>query len=94
MGGSVGTKSLRHLAVVAATLVILLFAFAPAAFAGGCDPDDEDCDSGSAGGGVGTGYVVDTASFDRGDVLLTLALAGGGIALITAGGLAVRRQNS
>jgi hypothetical protein len=86
-------KRLRNLAVVAATLVILLLAFAPAAFAGGCDSDEEDCgggDGGAAGGGVSTGSV-DIPS-DRGDVLLTLALASGGIFLITAGSFAVKRQ--
>lgn len=83
-------KGFRRLAVVAASLVILVLAFAPMAFAGGCDEDEEDCDTGAAGGGVSTGYGM---ASDRGDVLLTIALAGGGIALITAGGFAVRRQN-
>ena len=84
-------KRLRRLAIVAASLVILVLAFAPASLAGGCDPDEEDCDEGAAGGGVGTGLVMD--SDGRGDVLLAFALASGGIILITAGGLAVRRQN-
>jgi hypothetical protein len=83
------TKRFRRLAVVVATLVILVLALAPAAFAGGCDPDEEDCDEGAAGGGVSTGLAVD----HQGDVLLTFALAAGGILLITAGGLTLRRQN-
>jgi hypothetical protein len=83
-------KRLRRLAVVvAASLVILVLALAPAAFAGGCDPDEEDCDEGSAGGGVGTGLAIE----DRGDVFLPFALASGGILLITAGSIALRRQN-
>ena len=86
-------RRLRRLAVVAASLVILVLAFAPAAFAGGCDSDEDDCgDGGGANGGVSTGFGG-MASDHQGDVLLTIALAGGGIALITAGGLAVRRQN-
>ena len=84
-------KRLRRLAIILASLVVLVLALAPAAFAGGCDEDEEDCDEGAAGGGVGTGLVMD--SDGRGDVLLAFALASGGIILITAGGLAVRRQN-
>ena len=82
-------KRLRRLAVVVASLVVLVLALAPVAFAGGCDSDEEDCDTGGAGGGVSTGYAMDS----NGDVL-TLALATGGILLITAGGfLTLRRQN-
>ena len=87
-------RRLRRLAVVAATLVVLVLAFAPAAFAGGCDPDEEDCgggDGGAAAGGVDTGFGM--ASDNGGNVLLTFALAGGGIALITVGSLTARRQN-
>jgi hypothetical protein len=89
-------KALRRLAVVAFSVVILVLAFAPAAFAGGCDSDEEDCggggDSGAAAGGVSTG-IGGMASDAGSDVLLTFALASGGILLMTAGGLAVRRQN-
>ncbi len=86
-------KGLRRLAIMAVSLVILVLAFAPAAFAGGCDSDEEDCgggDGGGAAGGVSTGFGG-MATDDGG--LLTFALASGGIVLITAGGYALRRQN-
>lgn len=88
-------KSLRRLLLLAVSVVVLGLAFAPASFAGGCDEDEEDCgggDSGSAAGGVSTG-LGGMASTDQGNVLASFALAGGGILLITAGGLVVRRQN-
>jgi hypothetical protein len=88
-------KKLRRLLVAVASLMVLMLAFTPASFAGGCDPDEEDCDggdSGAAGGAVGTGFGG-MASADQGDVLLTFALASGGVLLITAGGIAVRRKN-
>ena len=97
-------KSLRRMLVLAGSILILVLAFAPASFAGGCDEDEEDCggggggvaassDSGSAVGGVATGFGG-MASVDQGHVLLPIGLAGGAVLLLTAaGGLAVRRQH-
>jgi hypothetical protein len=98
------TKSFRRMLVLAGSILILVLAFAPASFAGGCDDDEEDCgggsgvagstDSGSASGGVATG-LGGMASVEGGKILLPLTLAGGAVVLLTAaGGLAVRRQDN
>lgn len=101
------SKSLRRMLVLAGSILILVLAFAPASFAGGCDDDDEDCgsggggsgaaasnDSGSAVGGVQTGFGG-MATSDSSKILLPMGLAGGGVLLLSiAGGLAVRRQNN
>jgi hypothetical protein len=95
------SKSLRRMLVLAGSILILVLAFAPASFAGGCD-SDEDCsgggaassDTGSASGGVQTGFGG-MATSDSTKILLPMSLAGGGALLLSiAGGLAVRRQNN
>jgi hypothetical protein len=96
------SKSLRRMLVLAGSIVVLVLAFAPASFAGGCDDEDEDCgsggaasgDTGSASGGVQTGFGG-MATSDSSKILLPMSLAGGGVLLLSiAGGLAVRRQNN
>jgi hypothetical protein len=101
------SKSLKRTLVLAGSILILVLAFAPASFAGGCDDDEEDCgggggsapalsggDSGSAEGGVQTGFGS-MATSDSSKILLPMSLVGGGVLLLSiAGGLAVRRQNN
>jgi hypothetical protein len=96
------SKSLRRMLVLAGSILILVLAFAPASFAGGCD-DDEECsggggaassDTSSAAGGVQTGFGG-MATSDSRKILLPMSLAGGGVLLLSiAGGLAVRRQSN
>jgi uncharacterized membrane protein len=61
-------KSFRRLLVVLGTVFVLVFSFAPAAFAGGdggCD-DDEGCGGGGGGGQVSSGGGSDTGSASGG----------------------------
>jgi hypothetical protein len=96
-------KGFKSFLILAGTILIVVLAFAPAAFAGGCDGDEDDCggggggsaatsDSGSAVGGVQTGFGG-MASAEGGKILLPMSLAGGGVLLLSvAGGLATARR--
>ena len=93
------TKALKRFLAVAASLVTLAFVAAPISLAG---EDEEDstprrssgggsADSGSASGGVATGVGGMVASVEPGSSI-PLALAGGGVIVLTLGGLASRKR--
>lgn len=97
------TKSLTRLLMLAASVIVLVLAFAPASFAGEDGCDDDSCghsggggggggDTGSASGGAQTGFGGVVAATD-GSMTVPFALATGGVVFLTvAGGLASRRR--
>jgi hypothetical protein len=94
-------KVLKRFLAVTASLVTLAFVAAPISLAG----EDEDDgggtprrhasggggDSGSASGGVATGVGGMVATVEPGSTI-PLALAGGGVIILTLGGLASRKR--
>jgi hypothetical protein len=85
----VGSTSFRRLLVVLASVLVLVLAFAPTAFAG----EEDGTDTGAAGGGAGTG-AGGAATAPDGSMALPAALAAGGIVLTAAGWLVVRRRTN
>jgi hypothetical protein len=93
------TKAFKRFAAVTASLMALALTAAPMGLAGEDEDDGEDVtssggggsDSGSASGGVQTGMGGMVASSEPGTTI-PLALAGGGVALLTLGGLASRKR--
>jgi hypothetical protein len=95
-------KSLTRMLVLAASVIVLVLAFAPASFAGednSCS-DNNSCnnsggsDTGSASGGAQTG-VGGVVAPTNGSMAIPFALATGGVLFLTAaGGLATRRRAS
>jgi hypothetical protein len=91
-------RNLRRIIVTFASVMMLVLAFAPLSFAGedGCS-DDNSCtsggsDTGSAGGGAQTGFGGVIASTES-NIAIPIALAGGGLALLTiAGGMGLRAR--
>ena len=84
--------SIRRLLVTIAAFVLFAVALAPAGFAGEDEEDGEGGgDSGAAGGGAGAG-AGGMAGAD-GSLVVPLALAGGGLVLLTFGAGTLRRRN-
>jgi hypothetical protein len=93
------TKTLKRIAVLMVSALVLAFAVVPAAFAGedNCS-DDNSCksggsDTGSASGGAQTGFGGMAATTNDGSTL-AIALAGGGVLVLTAAGFASRRRDT
>ena len=95
-------KVLKRFLAVTASLVTLAFVAAPISLAGEDEDDDGGTprrhatsggggDSGSASGGVSTGVGGMVASVEPGSSI-PLALAGGGVIMLTLGGLASRKR--
>lgn len=87
------TGSIRRLLVTIAAFALLAVALAPAGFAGGEDDDGTTGDSGAASGGVQTGGGGMVAATSDGSVALPLALAGGGLVMLTFGAGILRRRS-
>ena len=91
-------KVLKRFLAVTASLVTLAFVAAPISMAGE-DEDDSTPrrssggggDSGSASGGVATGVGGMVATVEPGSTI-PLALASGGVIILTLGGLASRKR--
>jgi hypothetical protein len=91
-------KVLKRFLAVTASLVTLAFVAAPISLAGE-DGDDDSTprrssgggDSGSASGGVATGVGGMVGTVEPGSTI-PLALASGGVIILTLGGLASRKR--
>jgi len=98
MGGNEMTQTLKRLAVLTLSALTLVFVAVPVAMAGE-DEDDQPrrhqtsggSDSGSASGGAQTGFGG-MAATDNGTGALTIALATGGLLVLTGAGLVARRR--
>ncbi len=84
-------KSFRRFLVVLTTVLVLALSFAPMAFAG--EDETDTTDSGGAAGGAGTG-AGGTASSSDTSMFLAGALGVGGVLVLTAAGLTVRRRTN
>jgi hypothetical protein len=95
-------KVLKRFLAVTASLVTLAFVAAPISLAGEDEDDDGGGtprrhasggggDSGSASGGVATGVGGMVATVEPGTTI-PLALASGGVIMLTLGGLASRKR--
>jgi hypothetical protein len=93
-------RRIKRFSALTASLMALALAAAPLGLAGEDEDDGEDVaqsggggsDSGSASGGIQTGAGGMVASTSP-DVTIPIALAGGGMALLTlAGGLTARKR--
>jgi hypothetical protein len=92
------TKTLKRIAVLMVSALVLAFAVVPAAFAGENCSDDNSCnsggsDTGSASGGASTGFGGMATTSNDGTTL-AIALAGGGVLVLTAAGFASRRRET
>ncbi len=86
--------SIRRLLATIAAFVLFAVALAPAGFAG---EDEEENggggDGGGAAGGVGTGAGGTATRMSDGSLVVSLALAGGGLVLLTLGAGSLRRRS-
>ena len=81
-------KSFKRVLVVAASVLVLVLAFAPVGYAGE-DTDTEDGGGAAGGAGTGAGGMAGGES-----MVLPFSLGAGGVLLLTlAGGLAMRRRS-
>ena len=86
----------KRMLVLAVSAVTLALAIVPAGYAGEDDQQTRTTggsDTGSGSGGAGTGLGATASSSDDG-TMLSIGLAGGGVLILTAAGLASRRRRT
>jgi hypothetical protein len=98
--------TLKRLAVLTMSALTLAFAVVPASYAGEDGCDDDNCgrssgggggggsDTGSASGGAQTGFGGMASTATDGSPTLTIALAAGGMLVLTGAGLVSRRRET
>jgi hypothetical protein len=85
----------KRMLVLAVSAVTLALAIVPAGYAGEDDSTRTTggSDTGSGSGGAGTGLGATASSSDDG-TMVSIGLAGGGVLILTAAGLASRRRKT
>jgi hypothetical protein len=81
--------SIKRLLATIAAFVLFAVVLAPAGFAG--EDEEDGTDNGGAAGGAGTGAGGTVARTTDSSLVVPLALAGGGLVLLTFGAGSLRR---